>query len=384
MIETTYFSKKEGLNDNVLYHAENLQILKSLQTKLKEKVRCIYLDPPYNTKQKFTHYEDSLSSFSWIEMMRDRLVILRELLRQDGTIWISIDDNECHYLKVLCDEIFGRKNFVANVIWEKKCSVQNDAKWLSDSHDHVLVYAKCIDLKRWGKDIKKGLNLLPRTGEMDERYKNPDNDPRGPWTSGDLSVKAYSASCDYPIRAPSGRTVKPPSNRSWRFSEDKFKELVKDNRIWFGFQGNNVPTIKRFLSEVQDGVVCKSIWTRKEVGDTTIAKKETLKLNNCEVFDTPKPEKLIQRILHLATDLNDLVLDCFAGSGTTGAVAHKMGRRWIMIENGKQAKTHIIPRLQKVIQGLDLGGITKIVNWQGGGGFKVCELTNKKETDENS
>lgn len=354
----------------------------AIEPEYAEKVRCIYIDPPYNTKSCFAHYDDSLEHSLWLDMMKERLKILQRLLRQDGTIWISIDDGECHYLKVLCDEIFGRKNFVANVIWEKKYSPQNDAKWLSDSHDHVLVYAKCIDLKHWGRDIKKGLKLLPRTGEMDGRYKNPDNDPRGPWTSGDLSVKTYSASCDYPIRTPSGRTVTPSAGACWRVSPEKFKELLRDDRIWFGSNGANTPRLKRFLSEVQDGVVTKTIWPRGEVGDNQEAKREVIALNPNDVFATPKPERLIQRILYLASDLGDIVLDCFAGSGTTGAVAHKMKRRWIMIEKNDTCHSHIIPRLQKVIEGKDLGGITKSVGWTGGGSF--CFKTIEAILDSNT
>jgi adenine-specific DNA-methyltransferase len=241
---------------------------------------------------------------------------------------------------VLCDEIFGRKNFVNNVIWEKKYSPQNDAKWLSDSHDHILVYAKNKELWR--------PNLLPRTEEMDSRYKNPDNDPRGPWKSSDMSVKTYSANSDYPITLPSGRVVNPPESRCWVVSKDRYEELVKDNRIWFGSNGNNVPSIKRFLSEVQEGTVSKTIWFRTEVGDNQEAKKEIKAFNSEDVFTTPKPERLIQRIFTLATNSGDRVLDSFLGSGTTAAVAHKMGRRWIGIELGEHCHTHCLPRLRKV------------------------------------
>ena len=357
------------MTTNILIKSENLIALKALENDYTAKVKCVYIDPPYNTKSCFKHYDDSMEHSLWLNMMKERLKILHRLLRIDGTIWISIDDDECHYLKVLCDEVFGRKNFVANVIWEKKYSPQNDAKWLSDSHDHILVYAKCIDLKQWERNVKKGLNLLPRTEEMNARYKNPDNDLRGLWKSDNLSVKSYSASCDYPIKTPSGRMVNPPAGACWRVSPEKFKSLLKDNRIWFGLNGNNVPSLKRFLSEVQDGIVSKTIWPRSEVGDNQEAKREVISFNSKDVFTTPKPERLIQRILHLATDPGDLVLDCFAGSGTTGAVAHKMQRRWIMIEMGPHAETHIIPRLQKVIDGKDLGGISDAVNWKGGGEF---------------
>jgi adenine-specific DNA-methyltransferase len=360
--------------DNLLIYGENLHGLKALEKQYTGAVKCIYIDPPYNTQSSFAHYDDGMEHSAWLNMMKERLSILKRLLSKDGTIWISIDDDECHYLKVLCDEIFGRQNFIANVIWEKKYSPQNDAKWLSDSHDYILVYAKCADLTLWSKRVKKGLNLLPRTDEMNARYKNPDNDQRGLWKSSDLSVKTYSKSCDYPIKTPSGRTVNPPAGSCWRVSSERFKELLKDNRIWFGPNGNSVPSIKRFLSEVQDGIVAKTLWTRLEVGDNQEAKREVIDLNSRDVFSTPKPERLIQRILHLATNPGDLVLDCFAGSGTTGAVAHKMGRRWIMIEINGPCRTHILPRLKKVIDGTDQGGISEVVGWKGGGGFRFCEI----------
>jgi adenine-specific DNA-methyltransferase len=281
-------------------------------------------------------------------------------------LWISIDDDECHYLKVLCDEIFGRKNFVANVIWQKKYAPQNDAKWLSDSHDHILVYAK-------NKEIWRPYHL-PRTAEMDARYKNPDHDPRGPWKSSDLSVKTYTPTTDYPITTPNGRVANPPESRCWSVSKEKFAELAKDNRVWFGPHGNNVPAIKRFLSEVQEGTVSKTIWLREEVGDNQDAKREIKAFNNEDVFATPKPERLIQRIFNLATAPGDIVLDSFGGSGTTGAVAHKMGRRWIMVELGEHCHTHIIPRMKKVINGTDQGGVSKAVTWKGGGGFRYFRL----------
>uniref|UniRef100_E6QTB6 Adenine specific DNA methylase Mod n=1 Tax=mine drainage metagenome TaxID=410659 RepID=E6QTB6_9ZZZZ len=287
-------------------------------------------------------------------------------MSEDGSLWITIDDNEAHYLKVLCDEVFGRANFIANAIWQKKYAPQNDAKWLSDSHDHLLIFAKAKTIWR--------PNLLPRSAEMDSLYKNIDNDQRGLWMSDNMSVKSYSAATDYPITTPSGRIVNPPASRCWAFSKEKLAELVSDNRIWFGAKGDGVPRIKRFLNEVQSGVVSKTIWLRDDVGDNQDAKKEVKKFNEISVFDTPKPERLIQKIFQLATNPNDLVLDSFAGSGTTGAVAQKMGRRWIMIELGEHCHTHIIPRLQKVIDGEDQGGISKAVNWQGGGGFRYYKL----------
>jgi len=366
LIEDPEKSYGEPDTENMLIHADNLLALKALEQNFSGKIKCIYIDPPYNTGNAFEHYDDGLEHSTWLNLMKPRLELLYKLLSNDGSIWISIDDDESHYLKVFCDEVFGRKNFVTNVIWEKKFSPQNDAKWLSDSHDHILVFAK-------NKDIWRP-NLLPRTEEMDNRYKNPDNDPRGVWTSSDLTVKTYSESTDYPIKLPSGKVVKPTQSRCWSVSKEKFDELVKDNRIWFGENGNNMPRMKRFLNEVQAGAVSKTIWFRTEVGDNQEAKKEVKSFENDNVFTTPKPERLIQRIIQLASTEDDIVLDSFLGSGTTSAVAHKMRRKWIGIELGNHSNTHCLPRLKAVCDGTDQGGISKAVDWKGGGGFKFYNL----------
>lgn len=352
--------------DNRLIFGDNLLALKSLEQEFAGRVKCVFIDPPYNTGSAFEHYDDGLEHSIWLGLMRDRLEIIRNLLSDDGSLWITIDDNECHYLKVICDEIFGRGNFVSNVIWQKKYAPQNDAKWLSDSHDHIICYAK-------NKEIWRP-NRLPRTEDMNALYKNLDNDPRGLWMSDNMSAKTYSASTDYPITTPSGRIVNPPASRCWVYSKEKFKELMDDNRIWFGKKGDGVPRIKRFLSEVNSGVVTKTIWLREEVGDNQDAKKEVKQFNDKSVFDTPKPERLLERILKLGSKSGDLVLDSFAGSGTTGAVAHKMGRRWIMVELGEHCHTHIIPRLKKVIDGEDQGGVSQAVDWKGGGGFRYYRI----------
>ena len=357
---------KDDIFDNILIHGDNLLALKALEQEYADKIKCIYIDPPYNTGNAFEHYDDGIEHSLWLSLMRDRLELLRNLLSDDGSIWINLDDNESHYCKVLCDELFGRCNFVANVIWQKKYSPSNDAKWLSDNHDHILVYAK-------NKNIWRP-NLLPRSDEMNSRYKNPDNDPRGLWKPGDISVKTYTPSCDYPITTPSGRIVNPPKGYCWRFSKEKFAELVMDNRIWFGSEGKSVPAVKRFLTQVKDGITCLTVWTYQEVGHNQDAKKEVKSFNDTNVFSTPKPERLIERILTLGSNKGDLVLDSFLGSGTTAAVAHKMGRRWIGIELGDHCDTHCAPRLKKVIDGEDQGGITKSANWQGGGGFRYYNL----------
>ena len=352
-------------SDNMLIHGDNLLALKSLELQFAGQVKCIYIDPPYNTGSAFEHYDDNLEHSTWLSLMKPRLELLRNLLADNGSIWISIDDDEQRYLGVLCDEIFGRSNFVANIIWEKKYSPQNDAKWFSDSHDFIMVYAK-------NKSIWRP-NLLPRTDEMNARYKNPDNDPRGPWKPGDLSVRTYNQNCDYEITLPSGRVVRPSESRCWGVTKERFEELVSDHRIWFGSDGNSVPAVKKFLTEVKQGTTAMTIWKYTEVGHNQDAKKEVKQFNSTAVFATPKPERLIERVLTLATNPGDLVLDSFLGSGTTAAVAHKMGRRWIGIELGEHAYTHCYPRLKAVCDG-EQGGISKTVKWQGGGGFKFYEL----------
>lgn len=353
--------------ENMIIHGDNLLALKALLPEHEGEINCIYIDPPYNTGNAFEHYDDSVEHSTWLSLMKPRLELLRMLLSPEkGSIWISIDDDETHYLKVLCDEVFGRSNFVANVIWEKKFSPQNDAKWLSDSHDHILVYAR--DKSAWRP------NLLPRTEEMNDRYKNPDNDPRGLWTSGDLSVKTYSASTDYPITTPSGRIVNPPAGYCWRVSKNKLKELIADNRIWFGESGKNVPRLKRFISDVKEGTVSKTIWYRTEVGDNQESKREINVLFQDDQFATPKPERLLKRILDLSTNTGDIVLDSFLGSGTTSAVAHKMGRRHIGIEMGDHAYSHVHKRMQKVVDGKDGLKLSHSLGWKGGGGFKFYEL----------
>lgn len=366
LIEDTELSYGDPDTGNMLIHGDNLLALKALEQDFAGKIKCIYIDPPYNTGNAFEHYDDGLEHSEWLNLIKPRLEILRRLLSNEGSIWISIDDDESHYLKVLCDEVFWRRNFVANVIWEKKYSPQNDAKWLSDSHDHILCYAK-------NKEIWRPY-LLPRTDEMNSLYKNPDNDSRGLWMSDNFSVKTYSKNTDYTITLPSGRTVNPPPSRSWWSNYEKFIELVKDNRIWFGKDWDWMPRIKRFLSEVKDWSVSKTIWYRDEVWDNQEAKREVKSFNNDDVFATPKPERLIERILKLSTLPWDIVLDSFLWSGTTSAVAHKMWRRHIGIELWEHAYTHCKVRLDKVIDGQDVGGVTESNNWLWWGGYKFYEL----------
>jgi adenine-specific DNA-methyltransferase len=353
--------------DNRLIQGDNLLALKALEQEFTGKVKCIFIDPPYNTGSAFEHYDDGVEHSLWLSLIRERLELLRRLLSSDGSIWITIDDNEAHYLKVLCDEIFGRSNFVANVIWQKKFSPQNDAKWISNSHDHVLCFAK--DKAVWRP------NALPRSESMDERYKNPDNDSKGPWASTDLTRAEHRDRDFWGLITPSGKEVFPARGRSWSRPFENIEKLKQDGRLWFGPNGDRMPRLKKYLSEMEGGgVTPQSIWLNNEVGNTQEAKKEVLQIGAETVFDTPKPERLVYRVVHLATNPGDLVLDSFLGSGTTAAVAHKMGRRWIGIELGEHCLTHCLPRLKKVVDGTDPGGITEAVGWKGGGGFRYYRL----------
>lgn len=361
--------RREGdLFDNVLIRGDNLLALKALESTYREQVKCIFIDPPYNTGSAIFDYDDGVEHSLWLSLIRERLSILRELLREDGTIWITIDDNELHYLKVVLDEVFGRKNFVASVVWQKKFAGKADSKFFSEAHDYVLIYAKDIE--------RATLNGMPRTEAQDSRYKNPDNDPRGIWASDNLLRTEFRDYAYYPVKTPSGREYFPPKGSSWRFNKDRMAELISDNRIWFGEAGGNMPRLKRFLDDVAQSLPPSTWWPHTEVGHNSEAKKELMALlpDVENIFATPKPERLISRVLALGSSPGDLVLDSFAGSGTTGAVAHKMGRRWIMVELGDHCETHIVPRLNKVIDGDDPGGITDAVGWKGGGGYRYFKL----------
>lgn len=362
----THRMSENDIFDNRLIFGDNLLALKALESEFAGKIKCVFIDPPYNTGSAFEHYDDGVEHSIWLSLMRDRLEIIRRLLSADGSLWITIDDHEAHYLKVMCDEILGRVNFVSTVIWQKKYAPKSDSKFFSQSHDFILVIAK--DISRFQ------LRRLAKTEKQTGRYTNRDNDPRGAWKASDVLRSEVRDYAIFPVRLPSGREVLPPSGTSWRYTKKKFDELIADNRIWFGENGDARPAYKRFLSEVTDTIPSTTIWTYDEVGHNDEAKKEMRTLFVNDLFATPKPERLLKRIIELSTNPDDIVLDSFAGSGTTGAVAHKMGRRWIMIELGEHCHTHMIPRLKKVINGEDEGGITKAVNWKGGGGFRYYHL----------
>lgn len=368
LIEKELFG--DPTTENILIKGDNLLALKALLQDYQNQIKLIFIDPPYNTGNAFEHYDDGMEHSIWLGLMKTRIESLYKLLAPDGSLWITIDDNEAHYLKILCDEVFGRKNFITSIAWQKAFAKKNKAL-ISGSHDHILVIAK--DISKWKR------NLLPREGAALSTFKNPDNDSRGPWQSVNYSVQSEDAErrkqYRYPIKLPSGREVSPPIGRHWNGLPARTEELRIDNRLWFGKDGNNPPRTKLFLSEVQEGIVPDTWWEHEAAGSNQDSKKEMLDLfPGDEPFATPKPEKLLYRIMIIATSPGDLVLDSFAGSGTTGAVAHKMGRKWIMVEMNGTAETHIIPRMQKVISGKDQGGISKQTDWKGGGGFKYFEL----------
>lgn len=370
LIEQPEYSYGNPNTENMLIHGDNLLALKALEQDYSGKVKCIYIDPPYNTGSAFEHYDDGVEHSLWLSLIKPRLDILKRLLHNDGSIWISIDDSEYAYLRVLLDEIFGRGNFVATIIWEKRKTREN-RRTFSFKHDYVVVYAKekkAFDLIR---------NPLTLSSDVLKRYKNPDNDKRGLWQS--ISALAQSGHATtsqfYVLTAPSGKKHTLPEGNCWRYTQNKMDEAIADNRIWFGKDGNGAPRIKKYLNESEGtGLTPETIWYADEVGTTDTAKKHSLELfKGIPVFDTPKSEELIERIIHISTNSNDLVLDSFLGSGTTVAVAHKMGRRWIGVELGEHAKTHCFPRMKQVVDG-EQGGISKAVDWKGGGGFKFYTL----------
>lgn len=356
-------------SDNLLIQGDNLLALKALIPFHAGQVKCIYIDPPYNTQSAFEHYDDKLEHSQWLTTLYPRLELLRELLAPDGSLWVSIDNKEGHYLKVLLDEVFGRRRYVTTCVWQQRTTREN-RKVFSEDAEYIHVYA--ADPTKF----KETRNKLTLTQAVLARYKNPDNDPRGPWQSVSANAQDGHATADqfYEYRAPSGKLHKLPAGRCWLYTKKRMDEEVGKNNIWFGKKGTGVPRIKKFLDDDVKGLVPETLWLAKEVGTNDQAKKEIVKLSlDGEIFDTPKPELLISRILHIASNPGDLVLDSFLGSGTTAAVAHKMGRRYIGVEMGNHARTHCIPRLQKVVEG-EQGGISKTVSWQGGGGFRFCTL----------
>lgn len=363
------FLEKKILNPHVLILGDNQKVLKDIKDTYEHQVSLIYIDPPYNRGDDFKFYKDTKNHDEWLEEMHTTILELREFLSAEGSIWISIDDSEMAYLKVCCDEIFGRENFVSTIIWQRRNTREN-RKIFSNNHEYVLVYAKDIN------KFKKKRNLLPATQKLLDRYKNPDNDTRGPWQSVTLSVQAGHAvkSQFYTIVSPTGKKHKPPKGRCWIYNEERMQEEIKNNNIWFGSDGNGVPRLKKILDVSKLGVVPETLWNVEFAGSTKEAKQELLALEiyDEDVFDTPKPEQLIYRIMQIATNENDLVLDCFMGSGTTAAVAHKFGRNYIGIELNRKVYKYASERLKKVCNG-ESGGISSALEWNGGGEYLSCE-----------
>lgn len=363
---------------NILIKGDNKDVLPELLPMYGGKIKCIYIDPPYNNGDNYHYYNDNISHELWLREMKRTIMFLKQFLRRDGSLWISIDDKEMAYLKVECDRIFGRENFAGTIVWQHRKSRENRAVF-SCNHEYILVYACNV------KAFKKSRNLIPVDEEfINSKYKNPDNDPRGPWQSITASAQAGHGvpSQYYTVVSPTGVEHQPPLGRCWVYNEERMKREIANGNIWFGIKGNNAPRIKKFLAGANIGLTPETLWVNGDIGTTDSAKKHLLTLfpNIKNVFDTPKPEGLIKQILEIATDTDDYVLDCFLGSGTTIAVAHKLHRNYIGIEIGEQMTDMVVKRLENVIQG-EQGGISNCVGWKGGGDFAYYDFDkNKKET----
>lgn len=368
----------EDIFDNALIRGDNLLALKALEQSLSGRIKCIYADPPYNTGSAFAQYEDGLEHSLWLGLMRNRIELFAALLSEDGSCWIQLDDNEAHYCRVMMDEIFGRANFIADVIWNKSYAVRSNASFFSTAHEHILVFAKNRE--------KLKLNKFGRTGRQEARYSNPDGDPRGAWQSVTMTVSLVGGARGrqfamtgqsqnlFEVTSPSGKKFAPPPNRCWSRSQNGFAALDADNRIWWGAKGSSAPRLKLFLAEADAGVLPTTLWADGEEFGLNQQGIREIRALGLPDFPTPKPERLMSKVIELATDPGEWVLDSFAGTGTTGAVAHKMGRRWLMVELGDHCDTHVRPRLEKVIDGTDVGGVSERTHWKGGGGFRYYKL----------
>jgi adenine-specific DNA-methyltransferase len=360
-----------------IIQGENLDVLDLLAKDYTDKVKCIYIDPPYNNGENYTHYDDSVHE-EWIVEIKKRLIKLKPLLTPDGSIWISIDDSEVHYLKVAADEIFYKNNFLTTIIWQQRTTREN-RKMFSNNHEYILVYAKNKPL------FTKSINKLKGNGEQIARYKNPDNDGRGPWQSVSLNVQAGHAvkSQFYELVSPNGKKHNPPKGRCWVCNKEKMNDLIKDGRIWFGLEGNGVPRLKKFLSESELKITPDTLWLGSDVGTNKEAKKHLIKLfPDKEVFDTPKPERLLKRIFDIATNENDLILDAYVGAGSTIAVAHKMKRQYIGIDNGEHIIDYVVERQRLVLKGKSLGILERESDKNEG--FEFFKLTEKDEKKNHS
>ena len=363
--DTTYSTGNEECQ-NILIHGDNKDVLPELWPEFANKIRCIYIDPPYNNGETYHYYDDNNTQGDWLRDIRRVLNLLKPLLSKEGSIWISIDDSEMAYLRVEADKIFGRENFAGTIIWQQRKSRENRAV-LSCNHEYILVYAKDI------KEFKKKRNLLPVDEDfINRKYKNPDNDPRGPWQSVTANVQSGHAvpSQFYTVVSPTGVKHDPPKGRCWIYNEGRMKREIAEGNIWFGKDGSNTPRIKKFLRDAKIGLTPETIWLADEVGTSDSAKKQLMTLfpDKENIFETPKPEQLLKRIIEIGSNEGDYILDCFIGSGTTIATAHKLNRHYIGIEIGSQMSELVVKRMNKVIAG-ETSGISDIVGWQGGGEF---------------
>lgn len=390
---TLSYTDHPGTSDNMIVHGDNLLALKALLPAFAGQIKCIYIDPPYNTGHTNWAYNDSAGGRNgpewlrgaldgdltrhdkWLCMLLPRMHLLHALLREDGAIFVSIDDHEAHRLRMLMDEVFGEEQFIATVIWQKMFAPKNSARRFSQDHDYIVVYAK--RRSAWTP------NLLPRTDAMDRRYKNRDDDPRGPWAPDNLTARNRYGRGQYEVTSPAGHTFRQPVGTYWRISAEKFRELDQDRRIWWGTRGNTMPRLKRFLSEVKRGVVPQTLWLHDDVGHTQDAKRELLAIldfkRTDDVFITPKPTALIKRILQIATDRDSLILDSFAGSGTTAHAALALNaadgghRRFILIEQEEYAGTLTAERVRRVIAGVP-GAKDRALRAGHGGSFSFFRL----------
>lgn len=359
---------------NILIKGDNKKVLPVLMPKFEGKIKCIYIDPPYNRGEIYHYYNDNTTQTHWLTSMKIVLSELKKMLREDGSVWISINDKEMAYLKVEADKIFGRENFASTIIWQQRKTRENRTAF-SCNHEYILVYAKCL------KKFKKSRNLLPVNDEyIKSKYKNPDDDPRGPWQSVTASVQSGHATPSqfYTIKSPIGVDFNPPKGRCWVYNQERMNREIAENNIWFGKDGTSAPRIKKFLAQSKIGLTPETIWGSDVVGTTDSAKKHLLTLfpEAENVFDTPKPEELMKRIIEIASNEGEYVLDCFIGSGTTVAAAHKMNRHYIGVEIGEQMTEMAVKRLDMVIKG-EKGGISSSVNWRGGGEYSLYEMVRK-------
>ena len=366
-------NKVDPYADNLLFTGDSLDVLRILcevpeyRKHYRGKIKLIYIDPPFNTGQTFTHYDDWMEHSTWLSFMRDRLTLMRELLAPDGSIWVHLDDAEVHRMRCLMDEVLGERSFVTTVAWQKRTTRENRAAF-SSSHDHLLVYSRGAPT-RW-RDVR---NALPNDGEG---YSNPDGDPRGPWASVPFTAPGFRSNQMYEIVSPTGVVHVPPRGRCWGATEPVYEQYLAENRVYFPSGGDGKPRIKQFLSEAS-GLVPATLWPATEVGVNDEAKRHLMNLfpGLDDVFSTPKPERLLERVIHIASNPGDIVVDVFGGSGSTAAVAQKTGRRWVTAEIlPETVEAFTRPRLEKVVAGGDPGGITESVGWAGGGGFRCVEV----------